>query len=128
VDRETQLREALRDVSPVLERHRFKLRGIRSGSGSGGPYAVATYRRGLWRAYIYYRDGIEPGWYRHAWYEVSHSSLVPVAERRSTTSPFDYARQLEKHAVMVLSGDWPAFWRAARRAQRDYRDSFESAG
>ncbi len=123
---EARLREALGDLGPVLERHGFRLRRVTTGSGSGGPYAVARYARGLWEANVYYRNELEPGWYRHAWHELPHSALVPGDVRATEVPPHEYARQIEIYARVVLEGDWRAFWKRAGRAQREYHRRMSS--
>ena len=126
VEPEDGLREALNDIGPLLERHGFRLKTVRAGSGSGGPYAVATYGRGLWRVNVYFRDGLEPGWYSHAWHELPHSGLVPLEQQGGALSATEYARQIEEHADLVLKGDRRRFWRSAREAQRRYHRSLAS--
>ena len=115
------LRNALVEIEPLLVSHGFKLAETREGSGSGGPCAVAAYKRGLWRVYLYYRDGsLEPGWYRHAWTEATHIALQPPELRTGLSlNPDEYARQIEAHAGCVLKGDWRTFRRIARKANRE---------
>ena len=59
---------------------------------------------------VYYRDGLEPGWYRHAWYELPH--LLHVEANVAGNRVVDEARVLLREHV-----GWNGVHREAEKRQ-----------